>query len=227
MVENTSFFPSNEEEAASIAWYRAQTYAAASDVFTSEPDAPQLEALVATAASPDAQNAILPCECCLYAYLQSLQTDNYEQLRSEIATEYAELFVGPRPPLAPLYESVYRGSLHRLNTEITMQVRRMYEQNNLEVVKRNTIPNDHLGLELEFMATLCVREAEALENGNSEECARLRIVQQEFLNDHLGAWIDLFASRVSAAYCANYYDAWARFTQSFVEHDKAYMAQNE
>lgn len=201
-----------------MALYRAQLYAAAAEAFANEPDVPTLQALVAVSADGQGQPGAYASEGRLLEYLGSLDDSDYEGLRKRIATEYAELFVGPRPPLAPLYESVYVGAVRRLNTDVTMQVRKFYDQCGLVAVKRNTVPNDHIGLELEFMSQLCTREAEA-----PEEAEALRATELEFLNVHLGSWVDAFASRVSAAYCADYYDAWARFVQAFVAEDRAYL----
>lgn len=212
-------FPSSDQEAIDFARYKAQTYAAASEAFMNEPDAPMLASLAAAAQDACGQPGLLACEEELYAYLSGLAKSDFDELRTRVATEYAELFVGPRAPLAPPYESVYVGAVRRLNTDVTMQVRRFYEQCGMEVVRRNTVPNDHVGLELEFMAALCAREADAREAGDTALAQSLRDTQCDFLEVHLGSWIDVFAARVSEAYCADYYDAWARFTQSFVAWD--------
>lgn len=225
MAQHEPFLPTDIEEAVAFAQYRAQTYAAASEAFTVEPDAPKLRALVAAADQASAQNTFWACEEDLYGYLRALSSSDPAELRTRVATEYAELFVGPRAPLAPLYESVYVGAIRRLNTDVTMRVRRFYEREGLEVVRRNTVPNDHIGLELEFMAALCTREADALEAGDADEAQRLQGVQRDFLQTHLGAWVDAFAARVAQAYCAHYYDAWTRFVQAFVSEDSAYLAR--
>ena len=216
--------PKHDQKAqAAYARYRSQLYAAASEAFTTEPSALKLEALAKAAQSAQAGESSRASEQLLLEYLGKLDGTDFDALRTRVATEYAELFVGPRAPLAPLYESVYVGAVHRLNTNVTMQVRRFYEQCGMRVVKRDTVPNDHIGLELEFMAQLTAREADALESGDAGEASRLCSTQLDFLQNHLGAWVDAFASRVSGAYCADYYDAWGRFVQSFVSEQQAYL----
>ena len=204
--------------------YRAQLYATASAAFTMEPTSTQLEALVETACASDGSDCLRDCERQLFEHLRTYHNANFEELRTKVATEYAELFVGPRPPLAPLYESVYIGPVKRLNTDVTMQVRKFYERNGFAAVKRNSIPNDHIGLELEFMAHLCEREAAAWKSGDKAKASVIRHLQLQFLSMHLSSWIDLFAARLSQAWCAEYYEAWCRFAQSFVKEDDAYLS---
>ncbi len=72
------------------------------------------DALIGTATAIDADDLRRPSEAGFYAFLKELGQSEDGDLRRTIASEYAELFVGPRPPLAPLYESVYLGSPSRL-----------------------------------------------------------------------------------------------------------------
>ena len=162
-----------------------------------------------------------PAKASFYAYLRKYEGCNLEELRVQVASEYAELFVGPRPPLAPLYESVYLGSPSRLFTEQTMSVRRFYERCGLAVVKDGKIPDDHIAYELELMATLVSREADAIEAGRTAAVLELQRLQREFLVVHLGGWLGPFASRIAKAPCAGFYDALARFARDFVSEDDA------
>ena len=211
-------------ELAETARYRESMYRSAAAAFTQEPSEEQLGQLVDVALAAGEGGYVRESERQLLSHLRQYEGADFAVLRTQVATEYAELFVGPRAPLAPLYESVYVGPLHRLNTDVTMQVRRFYERMGLEVVKRNTVPNDHMGLELEFMAALCAREAQAWGSGDVDEAQMLRDEEAAFLKEHLGMWTDAFAARVSEAYCADYYDAWTRFVQTFVAEEQEYLA---
>ena len=207
-----------------FARYRAQLYATASAAFTTEPDVEQLRMLVEAACASDGSDCARECERGLFEHLRTYRNQDLDALRTKVATEYAELFIGPRPPLSPLYESVYVGAVKRLNTDVTMQVRKFYERNGFTAVKRNSVPNDHIGLELEFMSHLCERETREAEAGDLAAVAKTRHLQLQFLAMHLSAWIDPFTARVSQAWCADYYEAWCRFVQSFVKEDDAYLS---
>ncbi len=56
---------------------------------------------------------------------------------------------------------------------------------------------DHLVVELEFMATLLVMEAEARDNGDHERADITCEASRTFLRDHLGTWVTAWASRVA------------------------------
>jgi nitrate reductase assembly molybdenum cofactor insertion protein NarJ len=56
---------------------------------------------------------------------------------------------------------------------------------------------DHIAVELEFMHTLALKEAYALEKGTPEQVGICQLAQAKFLEDHLGHWIELYAQAVA------------------------------
>ncbi len=52
---------------------------------------------------------------------------------------------------------------------------------------------DHISVEMEFMAYLCVREANALTEGDTEKAAVDSKAQKVFLERHLGRWVHEFS----------------------------------
>ena len=206
-----------------MAAYRSRMYRMAASVFAVEPSLQMLEDAVAGAAHAKSEDCILPCERALLEHLAGLEGESFEVVRTRIATEYAELFVGPRPPLAPLYESLYAGYPRRLFSETTAQVRRFYQRFGLAVEKRNQIPDDHISFELEFLADLCEREAQAQDCGDAGAADGLRRAELEFIALHLGLWIGDFADRIEDAWCGDYYAAWSRFAAEFVAEDDGYL----
>lgn len=217
-----------EEEAAECvdeARWRAALYQLASRAFLEEPSDEELAGMIESSRQAVAagEGWSLPCEKDLLAHLAALDPSD-EALGTQVRSEYAELFVGPRPPLAPLYESLYVGHPRRLLTEATRKVRDTYERCGLTVERRNRIPDDHLGFELEFMARLCEREADALESGNTEAAQECHDEQARFLRDHLGVWAGPFCEKVQAAPGA-YYRGWAAFVRDFVAEEAETMAE--
>ena len=224
------------EERADYARWRSALYGLASRAFLQEPTDEEL-AEMATAArqalADDCGNATgdaagrwnLSCEKALLIHLAALN-DTEEDLGTRIRSEYAELFIGPRPPLAPLYESMYVGHPRRLLTVVTQQVRDAYERSGLTPAKRNRVPDDHIGYELEFMARLCEHEANAAEAGDAEEEWRWHGAQQRFLADHLARWVEPFCERVEEA-PGTYYRGWAVFARDFaIEDERTVNAKN-
>ena len=211
------------QAAADFARYRASIYRLASSVFADNVTEESLARLIAVAREATEDTCVRACEAVLFSNIRAYDGADLPALRTKVATEYAELFVGPRPPLAPCYESMYLGANPRLFADVTMRVRAAYKEQGFEVGKRNHVPDDHIGYELAFMGAMCDREADAHEAGDAAAATSCQVAESNFLSVHLGVWAGLFASRVSAAWCADYYNAWARFVEAFVEDDMAFL----
>lgn len=210
-------------EAAAAARYRADLYRAAAAAFLAEPTADELVRLAERANCADADACAFASEAALLAALADCAGVDATAHAERVATEYAALFVGPRPPLAPLYESVYRGEVRRLFTEVTMAVRRTYEEQGMQAPQRNRVPDDHLGYELEFMASLADREAACWEAGDRAAAREARTCAQAFLGEHLTRWVEPFCRRVLEAPCADYYAKWAQFVRDFIQEDERFL----
>jgi TorA maturation chaperone TorD len=108
--------------------------------------------------------------------------DKYELLQED----YLRLFTGTGKPLAPPFESEYRGNEHRMFDNITSEVRNFYGKHGWESKFRNKIPDDHLGIELLFLTYL----VEKFLSGNFNE--NKKFIPDEtrlFINEHLISWV--------------------------------------
>lgn len=112
--------------------------------------------------------------------------------------DYSRLFEGPGQVLAPPWESVYFNENRLTFQEETLAVRRWYRRFGLESLKVRKEPDDHVGLELSFLAYLIGKTIEALEQEGSAAAAYYLEAQRQFLAEHLGKWIDLWTERVQA-----------------------------
>lgn len=214
---------SEQLERADRARWRAGLYRSASAAFLKEPTDEELAGLVEVARAGVGTGAwMIACERDLLAYLASYDTTE-ARLGTRVRSEYAELFVGPRPPLAPLYESLYVGSPRRLCTEVTRRVREAYERCGLRVEACARVPDDHIGYESGFMASLCERQADAAVEGRIDDEEEWLSYQARFLSEHLAVWTVPFLERVERAACGDYYRAWARFVAAFVAEDARWL----
>ena len=102
--------------------------------------------------------------------------------------DFNRLFVGPGEMLATPWESVYRSKTKLTFQEPTLQVRAFYERFGVQAPAVHREPDDHLGLELAFVATLSDLAAQAEAADDAAQLARCFETQRDFLQDHLLAW---------------------------------------
>ncbi|WPC67593.1 molecular chaperone TorD family protein [Rhodoferax ferrireducens] len=130
--------------------------------------------------------------------MQAVVGENIERLPSwdeSLLVEFTRLMVGPgETPVVP-YGSFYLSPTRNLMTEETMGVRTMYLDAGMAVQNLNRIPDDHLGIELEFL--YCLTQKVAEETGEAR--ARLLEHRERFLRDHYSKWVPEFAVALERA----------------------------
>lgn len=114
-----------------------------------------------------------------------LDTLGEEEAIHQVMLEYTPLFLGPGRPQAPPWESVYRTSQNMLFGAPTFEVREALSHYGLEIRGKNKQPEDHIGLELMFLAAVSERLSEPV----SEKHASYVREQIRFIDEHLLAWV--------------------------------------
>ncbi|NMD70049.1 molecular chaperone TorD family protein [Bacillus sp. DNRA2] len=107
--------------------------------------------------------------------------------------EFYRLFIGPETILTPPWESVYRSKEGLLFEETTFQVREHYHRHNLEFIKENQEPDDHIAIELEFILHL---NQLCLQNVDNYRLKKLVNHQIEFHEQHMQQWIPAFTTKI-------------------------------
>lgn len=105
---------------------------------------------------------------------------------------FNRLFVGPKAPIAPPFASIYLEPEPQLMGRSTLNVRYLYQMIGLTSPKQNSLPDDHLGLELDAYYQLQTVLSQV-------SSAELMALQEYFLIGHLNRWLPKFISRVKAA----------------------------
>ena len=119
--------------------------------------------------------------------------------------DFNRLFVGPGEMLATPWESVYRSKTKLTFQEPTLQVRELYERFGLRAPAIHREPDDHLGLELAFVATLSDLAAQSAAGNDTAQLARCFAAQRDFLQDHLLAWAPACLAHVEKHSETGYY----------------------
>ncbi len=154
----------------------------------------------------------------LRAELLGVDADGLEQL----AVTFDRVFFGMGPLTARHafpYESVYTSDKGILMQDAYAQVARTYREHQLAKDASFTEPEDHIAVELAFMATLADRTVAFLARGAEEAADETVRQQRAFARGHLLNWIDRFCADLRIAATGGFYEALAVFTLSFVEAD--------
>ena len=125
--------------------------------------------------------------------------NNTERINSwleDLAIEYARLFIGPKNPPAVPFGSFYLSESRSLMTDETIDVRKKYLEAGMAVKNLYTIPDDHIGIELEFIYYLTEKIIEYFEKGERQEAARLFEIRSNFISEHMGSWVPIFADKI-------------------------------
>jgi len=114
----------------------------------------------------------------------------------ELAIEYSRLFIGPESPPAVPFASYYLSKSRLLMTDETIDVRRRYLEAGMAVKDLYSTPDDHIGIELEFIFYLTQKILEDFEDNKRSEASRFFELRQDFINNHMRHWVHYFADRI-------------------------------
>ena len=120
------------------------------------------------------------------------------------------LFIGVGPALAPVWESVYFSKGRLLFQEQTLQVREWYASFGLQTERKHREPDDHIGLELGFIAHLATLALNSLEAGDQPAAEKNLQAQRDFLTQRLLRWEPAWAELVEKHAETNFYRGLAR-----------------
>jgi TorA maturation chaperone TorD len=133
-----------------------------------------------------------------------------------LLVDYTRLFLGPVNALAKPYGSVWLSGEASLMQNSTMDVLGRYREGGFELAEDFRNLPDHIAAELEFLYLLIFRENEAHRLADLDALAATEALRKRFLADHLGSWVDRFATAMKDGAETDHYRALADLTQRFV-----------
>jgi anaerobic sulfite reductase subunit A len=98
-------------------------------------------------------------------------------------------------------------------------VLKVYRAMGVDKVKAFTEPEDHIAIELEFMAYLCDKTSTALRDGIHAEARKYLECQRDFLKEHLAKWVPLLVADILQGSRRDFYRAVGMITKGYVEMD--------
>lgn len=203
---------------------RANVYRLLSRCFASEVDAALAQEL-ARGFVLESDNAMLSAEVdAMKATLSGIDDSGLEML----AVTFDRVFFGMGPLTAHHafpYESVYTSDRAIMMQQAYSQVVAAYREQRLAKDASFKEPEDHIAVELAFMATLAQRCALLLRQGEEDAAVETVAQQLAFLLEHLLSWTDRFSADLRRAAGEGFYFHLAQFAQLFMEEDAALLAE--
>jgi putative dimethyl sulfoxide reductase chaperone len=200
-----------------LARQRSQTYWWLSELYLAAPDGAAVARLRDLAGEASAGDDAFP----LKGRLAEMAAALAEVSPAALAIEHARLFAGlgesygPAPP----FESMHAGI--PTQGDSTPSMVDAYRAAGFERIDVPAVPQDHLAVELRFMALLAAQESVAWDQHKLE---RLRAVlghQQRFLDAHLLAWVPAYCERIATESREPFFAAVARMTGEALALDRA------
>jgi TorA maturation chaperone TorD len=150
---------------------------------------------------------------------KDLKGEKKEGLLTDLAAEYASLFLNMGPKPVRLVESVYLGKDHLLYEKPYHEIVQAYKSLSYQKEKGFQEPEDHVAVEFDFMAHLCRWTSRTLDEGDVEKAVAYLNLQKEFLRDHLNLWIPNLCEELEKTASSSLYKGLAQVTRGFVALD--------
>jgi TorA maturation chaperone TorD len=152
------------------------------------------------------------------ALLQQFAAGWHDDQLTALRRDYARLFVGPDKLLATPWESVYRSTEGIVFERQTLEVRAMYREFGMPIPHLGKEPDDHIGLELRFVAHLCAVGLDAIQQGSAAQLQTVLNGLERFFAEHLSQWADQCLVKVSTQAQTDYYRGAARLASACIAY---------
>lgn len=146
------------------------------------------------------------------------------QARKDVAADHAATLLGmARRPVSP-YESAHTSEDELLMQEARDRAVAAYRASGFSVAEECRVPEDHVAIELSFMAALANRAAQELENGTDGENAAEKAIEDQaaFLEQSLLPWVPGFCDLLEARASTGFYRGVAQMLRAFMEEELAW-----
>lgn len=145
----------------------------------------------------------------------------------DLAADYAKTFLAAgdaQGNAAFPYESVYTSKRRLVGQEARTGAEKFYADHGLEMGKTiYKIPEDHISVEMEFMARLCEKWAEEDTQDSKEENIK---AQKAFFKEHIINWVVMFCADAERYAESGFYKGIAKVTRGFVQEEKALFSRS-
>jgi putative dimethyl sulfoxide reductase chaperone len=139
--------------------------------------------------------------------------------------DYTRMFIGPGKVPAPPWESIYRDVEHLHFSEETLEVREAYRKYQLAPKGLGHEPDDHIGLELDFLHRLCEMAKERAEQADETGLVGILVDQKAFLDEHLLRWVPEWTRDVVKSAESEFYKGMAQLLDAYLHLDRELLEE--
>jgi TorA maturation chaperone TorD len=209
-----------------LAQSRARVYGTLSAIYSGLPGEQLVKLFSAWCTSEQVAGQVLPPLIKRGLNIINSWLEKCGSASSEIAaleTEFTRLFRGlgreKSPP--PPYESVYldNGLLYGLTTQLVADIYRRFR-----ITVKDNEPPDYIGMELDFMRSLCEREATARQS--QDNVREIITAENDFLKEHLLTWVPTFCENIRRSDIILFYTGLADITEGWILIDQVVICDS-
>lgn len=171
------------------------------------------------------KEALSPGYAVLRGFFEQKNAQTPDMVEKELQIDYAALFLSMGEKHVPPYESVYTSKERLVMQEARDQVLAEYREEGLERNQCFREPEDHIAIELEFMARLCRKTAACLRAGDTATARRYLEKQRGFLKQHLLVWAPDFCKDVQQTAKTDFYKGIAEITAEHLSLEDETIAE--
>ncbi len=147
------------------------------------------------------------------SYLRKINPENKLDY-DEIINDHLELFGGKGRASAPPYGSVYMSKDHTMNDRSSAEVRKIYKAYGWKSSMEGKVPDDHLGIELQFINLLLGKYPEL----EDEVCRKeIRNDLVKFIDKYINPWINDWNRNIQEHSISNFYRGIGYLTVACIE----------
>jgi TorA maturation chaperone TorD len=144
-----------------------------------------------------------------------------------LSNDFTRLFVGPGKMEADPWESLHLSKENVLFQAVTLEVRRSYVASGFIPQSYPNVADDHIALELDFMAALANRAQDAYQEADIEKTRIALVASRDFLDEHLLVWVPSFAERLARAKHSQFYGKAGAVLNVFLPIDRLLVDELE
>jgi len=164
-----------------------------------------------------------------YQLMQNYIAAPNEDPITDLAVDYAKVFLGAGLVDINLaaypYESVYTSENKEVMQDARDEMLARLRAHRLEIKHVYNELEDHLFIQLEFMAFMCRQVLTAIEKGDLTAALDCLSEQQAFVENHLLNWVPRFCQDVERHALTDFYRGLAKVTSQYLLIDKTIIEE--